>query len=42
MRNIYDSLRPGGKLVLDVLGKEVLAAKFRPRDWTEEDGVSFP
>jgi SAM-dependent methyltransferase len=41
MRNIYDSLRIGGKLVLDVLGKEVLAAKFRLHDWTEEDGVLF-
>lgn len=26
MRNIFESLRPGGKLVVDVLGKEVLAA----------------
>ena len=41
MRNIYDSTRSGGKLVIDVLGKEVLAAKFRPHDWTEADGIFF-
>ncbi len=41
IRNIFDSLRAGGKLILDVLGKEVLAGKFRPHDWTEEDGVLF-
>ena len=41
MRNIYSSLRPGGKMVLDVLGKEVLAAKFRPRDWHEQGSVMF-
>lgn len=41
MRNIYDSTRSGGKLVIDVLGKEVLAAMLRPHDWTEEDGVFF-
>ena len=41
MRNVYDSLRRGGKLVMDVLGKEVHAAKFRPHDWYEEDGVLF-
>lgn len=41
MQNVYDSLRTGGRLVLDVLGKEVLAAKFRPHDWTEENGALF-
>ena len=29
LRNAYDSLRPGGSLVLDVMGKEVLARIFR-------------
>jgi SAM-dependent methyltransferase len=41
MRNIHESLRPGGSLVLDVLGKEVLAARFRPRDWSEDNGSLF-
>lgn len=30
LRNIYDSLRPGGVLVMDVVGKEVLASSFEP------------
>jgi len=33
-RNLRTSLKPGGRLLLDVNGKEVLAAKFRPRDWS--------
>jgi SAM-dependent methyltransferase len=39
LENIYDSLRPGGRLLLDVMGKEVLARIFRERDWIEEDGL---
>jgi SAM-dependent methyltransferase len=34
-RNFYDSLKPGGKLVMDLMGKEVLARIFLPRDWQE-------
>ena len=30
LRNIYASLRPGGALVMDVVGKEVLASSFEP------------
>lgn len=30
LRNIYASLRPGGVLVMDVVGKEVLASSFEP------------
>jgi SAM-dependent methyltransferase len=33
--NLYKSLRPGGKLVLELMGKEVLARIFLPRDWRE-------
>jgi SAM-dependent methyltransferase len=33
-RNLRTSLKPGGRLLLDVNGKENLAAKFRPRDWS--------
>jgi SAM-dependent methyltransferase len=37
--NLHESLRPGGKLVLEMMGKEVLARIFLPRDWREiEDG----
>jgi SAM-dependent methyltransferase len=32
-QNLFDSLRPGGRLIVDVNGKEVLAARFRERDW---------
>jgi SAM-dependent methyltransferase len=37
--NLHRSLKPGGALVMDTVGKEVLARIFRERDWREEDGV---
>jgi SAM-dependent methyltransferase len=38
--NIYASLRPGGQIVMDMMGKEVLARIFRATDWHEEpDGT---
>ncbi|MBN1428672.1 MAG: class I SAM-dependent methyltransferase [Anaerolineae bacterium] len=40
LANFYRSLRPGGVLVMDMMGKENLARIFRPRDWRElEDGT---
>jgi SAM-dependent methyltransferase len=39
--NIYDSLKDGGTLLIDVMGKEVLARIFQERDWIEQDGVFF-
>jgi SAM-dependent methyltransferase len=40
--NLYRSLKPGGALVMDLMGKEVLARIFLPRDWTElPDGTLF-
>lgn len=33
LRNFYESLRPGGTLVMDMASKEVLARIFTPRDW---------
>jgi len=33
-RGLRTSLKPGGRLLLDVNGKETLAAKFRARDWS--------
>jgi SAM-dependent methyltransferase len=41
LKNVYSSLKKGGKLVIDVMGKEVLARIFRERDWHEEDGIIF-
>jgi SAM-dependent methyltransferase len=38
--NMFASLRPGGRLLMDLKGKEVLARTFRPRDWQQEaDGT---
>ncbi len=39
VRNIYRSLKRNGVFLVDVMGKEVLAAKFRVRDWREQDGM---
>jgi len=36
--NIYCSLRQGGKLIIDMVGKEVLARDYRQRDWQKENG----
>jgi SAM-dependent methyltransferase len=38
--NLCASLRPGGRLVMDLLGKEVLARVFRPTDasWVDAEG----
>jgi SAM-dependent methyltransferase len=39
-RNLYESLQSGAKLTLDLNGKEVVAAKFRERDWNRRaDGT---
>lgn len=41
LENAYISLKPHGKLLIDVMGKEVLARIFRERDWQEHDGALF-
>jgi SAM-dependent methyltransferase len=38
LTNAYESLRPGGALLMDMMGKEILARVFTERDWREEDG----
>ena len=39
LRTGYKALRPGGRFVLEMMGKEVLARVFRERDWQRhEDG----
>jgi len=39
-RHVHDSLRRGARFVVDLNGKEVLAAKFRERDWNRRaDGT---
>jgi len=39
-RNLFASLKTGGRLIVDMNGKEIVARKFRERDWgTREDGT---
>lgn len=40
-QNLFRSLKPGGALVMEMMGKEVLARIFRPRDWQELTDGSF-
>jgi SAM-dependent methyltransferase len=38
--NLFASLKPGGHLVMELMGKEILARVFRRYDWHEEpDGT---
>lgn len=42
VENLHASLRAGGILLMDLMGKEILARTFRPRDWNwigEEGGA---
>lgn len=42
LTNVCHSLKPGGPLVLETMGKEILARIFKARDWHEtKDGVLF-
>lgn len=36
-RNILESLRPGGTLVMDLFGREILARIFSERHWEEDE-----
>jgi len=37
LENVYDSLRPNGKFILDVMGKEILARIYEEKDWSKAD-----
>jgi hypothetical protein len=37
--NLHESLRDGSRLVLDMMGKEVLARVFQQRDWAEAEDI---
>jgi SAM-dependent methyltransferase len=37
--NMYQSLKPGGRLLMDMAGKEWIAKVYQKRDWREKDGV---
>ncbi|MGQ0634230.1 MAG: class I SAM-dependent methyltransferase [Planctomycetaceae bacterium] len=33
LQNVFDSLKPGSRFLIDLVGKEVLARTFQPRTW---------
>lgn len=35
LKNIYDSLRPGGRLLMEIMSREGLKKRFTPKDWRE-------
>lgn len=35
VEQMFASLRPGGKFLIETMGKEILARTFQPRDWSE-------
>ncbi len=37
LRNAHQSLKPGGVLIVDVMGKETIARIYQERDWREEE-----
>lgn len=40
LKNVYESLRPEGKLIMDVMGKEIMARIFQEKDWKDiEDDI---
>lgn len=39
LENVYKSLKDGGKFLIDIMGKEVLARIFQEQRWREEDDV---
>jgi SAM-dependent methyltransferase len=41
LRNIHTSLKPGGQVVIEMMGKEIIARIFQKHDWNEENGVLF-
>jgi SAM-dependent methyltransferase len=42
LTNVFESLKPGSRFVIDVMGKEVLCRRFQPRTWqASPDGTAF-
>ncbi len=39
IENVYKSLKEGGRFLIDIVGKEVVARAFQEKRWWEEDGV---
>jgi hypothetical protein len=40
LENLHASLVPGGRLLLELMGREILARTFTPRDWSEVGIIS--
>jgi SAM-dependent methyltransferase len=42
LQNVFESLNPGGRLAIDVMGKEVISRRFEPRTWQSDPaGTAF-
>lgn len=41
LRNLRESLRPGARLVLEMVGKENIGRTYTPKDWVENTDGSF-
>jgi SAM-dependent methyltransferase len=39
LRNYWSSLKPGGVLVIEMSGKEIIARIYQQRDWREHEGA---
>ena len=39
--NVYSSLKPGGRLLMDMMGKEILTSVFQERSWSENNRVIY-
>ena len=41
VKNVYDSLKTGGRFLIDIQGKELLARDFKEREWFERNGYKI-
>jgi SAM-dependent methyltransferase len=41
LKNVHASLKEGARLVIEMMGKEILARVFRERDWHQSNGAYF-
>jgi SAM-dependent methyltransferase len=41
VENLYHSLKEGGVVLIDMMGKEIMARIYQPRDWSEEEDGSL-